>query len=228
MTKAHVVDHQDGVAAADELVRLPEQFSFQRGRRIRHRSQTRVIGGLEFSQAIATMPIGFIERSPGSYVPVAVVSLSKGGNLFVGPGGQWFGGYVPAVLRSYPFSLIRAEGSEQGVLGIDEDSGLVVDNPSGEGVERFFEADGTPAPATQSITELLHFVERDQITTDRAVSPLADAGVIKPWPLTVQVGEQQITVNGLHCIDEAALNARHPWSFRGAAHHVHPAASQGG
>jgi hypothetical protein len=165
------------------------------------------LGGSEFSQAVAAMPIGFIERSPGSYRPVAVMAISKGGNVFVGPGGQWFGGYVPAALRSYPFSLIRTEGSEQGVLGIDEDSELVVDDPSGVGVEKFFEADGTPTPTTKSLTELLQFMERDQVMTDRAVSALVEASVIKPWPLTVQVGDQQIAVSGLHCIDEPALNA---------------------
>jgi SapC len=165
------------------------------------------LGGSEFSLAIATFPIGFIEWSPGSYMPAAVVALSKGGNRFVGPGGQWLGGYVPAVLRSYPFSLIRTDGVEGGVLGIDEDSGLVVDNGEGEGVEEFFAADGTLAPTTKAIAELVQFSARDQVATARAVSALADAGLIKTWPLTVQVGDQQITVNGLHSVDEAALNA---------------------
>ena len=99
------------------------------------------LGGSELSQAIGTFPIGFIERSPGSYMPVAVLALAKGGNLFVGPGGQWLGGYIPVVLRSYPFSLIRADNGEGGVLGIDEDSGLVGDG-DGEGMEEFFAADG--------------------------------------------------------------------------------------
>ena len=75
------------------------------------------LGGSEFSQAIATFPIGFIERSPGSYMPVAVLALSKGGNLFVGPGGQWLGGYIPIVLRRYPFSLIRTDGGRRGSIG---------------------------------------------------------------------------------------------------------------
>ena len=82
-----------------------------------------------------------------------------------------------------------------------------VDDGEGEGVEEFFAADGTLAPTTKAIAELLHFAERDQLTTARAVSALADAGVIKPWPLTMQVGDQQISVNGLHSVDEAALNA---------------------
>ena len=165
------------------------------------------LGGSEFSQAIATFPIGFIERSPGSYMPVAVLALAKGGNLFVGPGGQWLGGYIPVVLRSYPFSLIRTDSVEEGALGIDEDSGLVVDNGEGESLEEFFAADGTLAPTTKAIAELLHFAERDQVTTAGAVSALADAGLIKPWPLTMQVGDQQIAVNGLHSVNEAALNA---------------------
>ena len=165
------------------------------------------LGGSEFSQAIATYPIGFIEGSAGSYMPVAVMALSKGGNLFVGPGGQWLGGYIPILLRRYPFSLIRTDNGEGGALGIDENSGLIVDNGEGGGVEEFFAADGTLAPTTKTIAELVDFAERDQVMTALAVSALAEAGVIKPWPLTMQVGDQQMAVSGLHTVDEAALNA---------------------
>jgi SapC len=171
------------------------------------------LGGSELSQAVPAMPIGFIEHSPGAYVLVAMMALSKGSNVFVGPGGQWLGSYVPAVLRSYPFSLIGSDGSEQKMLAIDEDSGLLVDDPAGEGVEKFFEPDGSEAPATKSVTELLRFMERDLAVTNRAVAALAEAGLVKPWPLTVQVGNQQLTVNGLHCIDERALNALADASF---------------
>jgi hypothetical protein len=175
------------------------------------------LGGSEFPQAITTMPIGFMQGAPGTFMPVAVVGLSKDSNLFIGPEGQWLGGYTPAVLRSYPFSLIRTDGVEGGVLGIDEDSGLIVDDAGdgllAPGVEGFFEADGTLASMTKSIAELVHLSARDQVTTARAVSALADAGVIKPWPLTVQVGDQQTTVGGLHCIDEAALNALNDATF---------------
>ena len=109
---------------------------------------------------------------------------------------------------SYPFSLIRTDGVEEGGLGIDVDSGLVVDDGSGEGVEWLFEADLTLASTTKSIAELVHFSKRDQVATARAVSAFSDAGLIKPWPLTMQVGDQQISVSGLNCIDEAVLRAR--------------------
>src|SRR5262245_7917075 len=171
------------------------------------------LGGSELSQAVPAMPIGFIEHPTGAYVMVAIMGLSNDSNAFVGPGGQWLGSYVPAVLRSHPFSLIGSDGSEQKMLGIDEDCGLLVDDPAGEGVEKFFEPDGSEAPATKSVTELLRFTERDLAMTNRAVAALAEAGVIKPWPLTVQVGNQQVTVNGLHCIDEPALNTLADASF---------------
>jgi SapC protein len=60
---------------------------------------------------------------------------------------------------------------------------------------------------------LLESVERDQVATDRAVAVLADAQLIKPWPLTVNVGNQQMTVNGLYCVDESALNVLDDASF---------------
>ncbi len=163
------------------------------------------LGGSEFAHAAAAMPIAFIERS-GHFLPVALLGLAKGSNVFVGPGGQWLGGYVPAVLRAYPFSLMRGEGSEQTFLCVDEDSGLIVDG-DGETVEKFFEPDGSPSAMTNTLTDFLHSIEQDQIQTDLAVTALAEAGVIKPWPLTAPVGNQQVTVSGLYRVDEPALDA---------------------
>ena len=164
------------------------------------------LSGSEFSQAAPAMPIGFVERS-GTYLPVALMAVKKGNNVFVGPSGQWLGDYLPAVLRSYPFSLLRGgNGSEQRILAIDEDSGMIVDE-IGEGVDRFFEPDGTPSQTTKALTDFLQLLERDQALTQNAVAPLAEADVIKPWPLTVPIGGNQVTVSGLHRVDEAALNA---------------------
>jgi hypothetical protein len=40
-----------------------------------------------------------------------------------------------------------------------------------------------------------------------AIAALADAGVIVPWPMTVPVGNRNVTIEDLHRIDERALNA---------------------
>ena len=55
--------------------------------------------------------------------------------------------------------------------------------------------------------ELLQQIEQSRWHTDLAVAALAEARLIQPWPLTVKHGNQQVAVNGLHRIDEAALNA---------------------
>ena len=65
----------------------------------------------EVANVGAWMPIAFLERK-GRYVPMAMMSPVPKHNLFVGPDGQWLGGYVPSPLRSYPFRLFRSKGSE--------------------------------------------------------------------------------------------------------------------
>ena len=55
--------------------------------------------------------------------------------------------------------------------------------------------------------ELLSQVERSRMATQAAVDALAAAGLIQPWPLNIQQGEQNVPVTGLYRIDEAALNA---------------------
>lgn len=163
------------------------------------------LSGSEFAQALPAMPIGFVEQA-GTYAPVGLMAVKKGSNVFVGPGGQWLGNYVPFVLRSYPFSLVHKDGSDQKVLAVDEDSGLVVDKV-GDGVEKFFEADGSPSSTTKSLTEYLHILDRDQAMTQVAVSALAEANIIEPWPLIVPIGDDKVTVSGLHRVNEQALQA---------------------
>lgn len=162
-----------------------------------------LIGG-EFGKVAVAMPIAFVEQG-GRYVPVAVMSPVAGSNLFIGPGGQWLGTYVPAALRGYPFCLARVEGTEEATLCIDDDSGLVVD--ANGTAEAFFDPAGNVAAPTKVLLDFLADVERNRIATDLAVAALTNAGVIQPWSLEVTIEGKATSVTGLHRIDEAALNA---------------------
>ena len=162
--------------------------------------------GAEFASAAVAMPIAFVQRE-GRYVPVAVTSPFQGRNLFVAPSGQWLGNYVPAALRTYPFRLGRGQGSSQVVLCIDEDSGWVVDVGATDGVARFFEEDGSPSAAARAIFGFLQQIEQNRAVTDMAMAGLAEAGVIQPWRLQVNDGNQRAEVKGLYCVDAAALAA---------------------
>src|SRR5262249_19055620 len=132
------------------------------------------------------------------------MSPVSGRNMFVAPAGQWLGTYVPARLRTYPFLLLRGEGSDQMLLCVDEDSGLVVDDAE---TEPFFAEDGSPSSAIKPILEFLQQVERNRLATELAVAGLVDAGVIQPWALTIPAGDKQLKVKGLHRVDPAKFAA---------------------
>jgi hypothetical protein len=160
--------------------------------------------GSEFGKAALAMPIVFVEQS-GRYAPMAMMSPIAGRNLFVGPAGQWLGSYMPAAMRSYPFFLVRVEGSEESAVCVDEDSGLVIDADGT--AENFFEADGSLSPATKGVLDFLSEIQRNRQHTELAVAALADAGLIQPWPFQVANESQTTQVNGLFRVNEAALNA---------------------
>jgi len=154
------------------------------------------------------MPIAFMQQA-GRYVPMAMMCPMPGHNLFVAPDGQWLGGYVPSFLRSYPFRLVRPEGSEQIALCVDEEE---VAEPHETG-ENFFTADGKPSPAISTVIEFLRQIEANRMATDLAVASLAEADVIEPWPLEVQVGDKKAGIKSLHRINEAALDRLNEETF---------------
>jgi SapC protein len=157
----------------------------------------------EFARAALALPIGFVEES-GFFVPVILTSPFPGRSVVVGPKGEWFVGYVPAVLRSYPFSLHSPVGGGEPTLCVDEDSGLVV--PADDKTEKFFEADGSLSAPLDDVLKLLRHVAENRVLTNQAVVTLSDAGVIKRWNLVVPVGESRVPVGGFYSVDEAALN----------------------
>jgi hypothetical protein len=162
------------------------------------------IVGAELARAALSMPLAFSEQA-GRYTLVAVLSLTPGRNMFVGPDGRWLSSYIPASFRAYPFSLLSRQGTDEAVLCVDEDSGLVAEGRSAG--EDFFDEAGNVSAALKPVVELLTQFERSRKATDLAVSALAQAGVIRPWQIKVKSEQGEQAISGLHRIDEAALSA---------------------
>src|SRR5690606_6956958 len=89
----------------------------------------------ELARACIALPIGPMEIRD-CVVPVALLGLEPGRNVFVDANGTWTAAYIPAAYRSYPFALGATAGAEP-VLCVREDSNLL----SAEG-EPFFDAHG--------------------------------------------------------------------------------------
>jgi hypothetical protein len=160
------------------------------------------ITGQEFTQVVMAMPIAFIPQDD-RFDAVAVMSLLPERNMFVGPSGQWLGGYVPATLRSFPFRTMPIQGSEGSALCVDEDSGLIVD---ADGKAESLFHDGKLAASVEPIWKMLVEVDANRRKTAVAIAALQKAGLICPWNITVKLDGVDKTVDGLFRIDEAALN----------------------
>lgn len=162
--------------------------------------------GAELAAAMLVYPISFIQQND-LIIPVALLGLHAGKNLFVSADGRWLTSYIPAVFRSHPFYLANTENGQQ-VLCIDEEEGLAHE---GEG-EAFFE-NGQPTNAVADIMRLLTQTEQNRVVTAAACTELRNQGVVQPWPITLKAGAEEKQLDGLFKIDEAALNALNDEAF---------------
>lgn len=163
------------------------------------------IVGAEMGVAAMALTIAFVVHGDG-LVPVAVLGLEPGKNLYVAPDGSWLGSYVPATLRSYPFAELPI-GDGRLVLCVDEGSGLIgeMDDPSSG--EPFYNADGTLAAPTQAVVSFLQDLAASRLKIQEATASLQTHGLLQPWQTQVQIGATQVNVEGLYRVDEAAMGS---------------------
>ncbi len=111
--------------------------------------------GFGFAAGAQSVPLGLAEMEIAAQhfpilftsgpdpVPVALLGLKDGHNLFVAPGGTWLAdSYVPAYVRAFPFIFIEDPNSKTLFVGMDPGAPAL---NSGRG-QRMFE-DGHPTPA---------------------------------------------------------------------------------
>ena len=155
----------------------------------------------ELPMAAVAMPIAFV-REGDAFIPVAVMGLEPGNNVFVAQDWSWLGHYIPATFRSYPFRLAKMEDGKS-VIAVDEDFDLISDVPGGE---RFFNDDKQPSEVVAGMISFLSQFVQSQGVTEQACRELAKHNLIKPWQITVTRNSDEQRVEGLFQIDEAALN----------------------
>ncbi len=154
----------------------------------------------ELPKAAMVLPVGFVATDEG-YMPVAVQGLQPGKNLLVSDDGRWLAAYIPAAYRAYPFVLANTEDGQQ-VLCMRGETGLLSET---EG-EAFFAEDGEPAQAVKDVLNFLTQVAANRQTTQRICATLEKHQLIQPWPIQLHTDAGEQNIEGLHRIDEAALN----------------------
>jgi len=159
------------------------------------------LGLSELPKAITSLAMAFV-RQGENFRPVALMSIWPDRNHYVTPHGDWPHGYIPAIIRTYPFRLFRSPEGRQ-LLCVDEESGLISDCPEGNS---FFDDTGEPSSFLREVLETLSESEQGVEAVVAACAVLQRQNLIKPWPIKVRLTEGEKNLTGLYRIDEAALN----------------------
>jgi hypothetical protein len=154
----------------------------------------------EFVMAQRHYPIVFSDGPEG--VPLALVGLREGENLFVDEQGQWSGSYIPAIIRRYPFALVKATDADQYIVCVDEASALLNDT---EGAALFDES-GQPTQVIENVKRYLGELQQmDQITGEFS-SFLVQNNLLTPLNMRVNTANQVRNITGCYVINEERLN----------------------
>jgi len=161
----------------------------------------------EFADAALSFPILFVRAAPDALgkdtvAPVAVFGMKPGENLFVTADDKWDAAYVPAMLRAYPFTMARIEGSDRWAIvfdntweGMSRTEGLPLFNEQGEATELL-----------NGIHKFVQDLETDLERTRQACAALLEMKLLKPmrFDATLASGES-LSVDGFMTVDEEAL-----------------------
>lgn len=136
------------------------------------------VAGAEFQDVCHEYPIVFVRagqdgQGKEQVAPVAVLGLQAEQNLYL-EGGQWRAGYLPAVLRSYPFCVGRID-AERFALCVDMSWPGV---GQGEG-QALFEGDGKPAPLLQEMQKHFELLEAEVQRTRLVCTRLLELDLLR-------------------------------------------------
>ena len=178
-------------------VRAASGFGFAR------KAHSVVLAGIEFNEACKEYAIVFTRSDAGRVVPVVMLGLRGGENLFVDDADGWEARYVPAFVRRYPFVLADMPGQSLAVCIDEAYPGWNV----AEG-QPLFEADGSETPFLKNALEFLTQYQREHQRSEAFCRRLEEAGLLMEMNARVQLNDgRAFTVDGLLVVDEQKLLA---------------------
>ncbi|MCZ0733273.1 SapC family protein [Phreatobacter sp. AB_2022a] len=160
----------------------------------------------EFAIAMRHYPIVFAQDELA--MPLAIVGLKEGHNLFLERDGSWrAGSYVPAYVRRYPFIVMEPPDKTQQLLALDRASNRVVTRATAHaGAQPLFDSEGKPTSFTQSAMAFCHAYHADFLATAAFSQALLAAKILAPSNAEMQFPDgTRHALNGFRVIDEPAL-----------------------
>jgi hypothetical protein len=159
----------------------------------------------EFFQAALHYPIALLQPAGQALVPVAVLGMRAGRNLFVDDDGRWEPGrYLPAVVRRYPFCVVRVgagAAAGQRLIGVDRDALVASASP-------LFDATGAPTPFWQQQQELIDRFEGALEASTRFCQRLEASALLEPFDVHIRRDDgRKFSIAGLQRVSEERLMA---------------------
>ena len=160
----------------------------------------------EFRLAAASYPIVFTDEDLP--MPLAVLGIREGENLFVDEKGQWAAGtYVPAYVRRYPFAT--GQGAQEGeqILYVDEACERIVDCEADPDADPLF-VDGEPSERTEKIRKFCAAFQQQAPVTIAFSEEIKKRDLLASKEIRLDLpggGSQLLT--GLRILEEDKFNA---------------------
>jgi hypothetical protein len=161
------------------------------------------LAGVEFAEACKEFAIVFTRAPNRKILPVAMLGLRGGENLFVDERDRWTATYIPAFVRCYPFVLTELPGQSMAVCideafpGLNEKEG-----------QPLFDAQGNNTPFLQNALDFLTRYQQEYRRTELLCERLEQAGLFRQMDAKADlVDGRSFTVSGLLVVDEQKLMA---------------------
>ncbi|MGY6663236.1 MAG: SapC family protein [Glycocaulis sp.] len=141
----------------------------------------------EFAPASGQFPIIFLGETR---IPVAVMGLREGTNLYVDPVTGEFDryAYLPGFVRRYPFvAAVHTEDKQRFTLCVDVDSPLMSDNPD----RPFFDDKGQLTPFMQNALDIVQRFETDVLATNQMVAEFRELDLFEEQTTNFQPRDEQ-------------------------------------
>ena len=160
----------------------------------------------EFTAACHDYPIVFISADDGkTFIPMAVLGLANGENLFLRNGVWDHSVYLPAYVRRYPFCMARVN-----VDKVEQADRLICVEKAfiDEQGETMFDGEGKAVPRWQGIEKLLQEYEADIERSREMSAILADYALLDPFSLQAQTNAgAEMNLSGMYRVEEKRLEA---------------------
>ncbi|MDP1738589.1 MAG: SapC family protein [Caulobacter sp.] len=165
----------------------------------------------EFSFAAISYPIIF---AGAERLPLAVMGINQGENLFVNEDGSFaVGGYVPAYIRRYPFVLAADEAQQRMVVCIETTAKIFVDKKKAD--LPLFDDKGEPSEYTTNAIKFCEDFEGERRRTESFIKLLQDLDLFEQRESIFNMPKEDGTVEPVKlaeyfAVSEAKLAALSP------------------